>query len=322
MLATPLNVSILQALDAGAKQQAELIRATGVPAQTTLRAQLKRLVGVGAIDKQRRNRFPGTLEYELATAGSDLLFVTDVLERWLGSAPEGPLHLDGNAAKAAIKALAEAWSSTMLRALASGPLSLTELDGIIGSLSYPSLERRLTSLRLAGLVEARHGNGRGTPYAVTDWLRHGVVPLAAATRWEDRHLPQKSVPLGRLDVETIFLLAAPMLRPRRQSPGSCRLAAEIPVEKRSRLSGVVIEVENGAVASCTTDLKRNAHALATGSVDAWLEVVTGGALDGIELGGNRGLARALIERFHRDLSGTDRRPALDSPAPIREDQPK
>ncbi len=43
----------------------------------------------------------------------------------------------------------------MLRALAAGSLSLTELDRLIGALSYPSLERRLVAMRLAGLVGAR-----------------------------------------------------------------------------------------------------------------------------------------------------------------------
>jgi DNA-binding HxlR family transcriptional regulator len=179
LLAAPLNVSILRALAEGPRQQSELRQAAGSPAQTTLRAQLRHLVEIGAVEMQRRNDFPGALDYELTAAGGGLLDVLLVLEAWLEKA-HPPLTLGGNEAKAAVKALAEGWSTTMLWALAGGPLSLTELDRAIGAVSYPSLERRLSALRLAALVKPAPNRGRGTPYAVTDWLRQAVAPLTAA----------------------------------------------------------------------------------------------------------------------------------------------
>ena len=100
----------------------------------------------------------------------------------------------------------------MLRALASGSLSLTELDGLIGALSYPSLERRLVAMRLAGLVEPVADAAKGIPYAVTGWLRQGVAPLAVAIRWERCYLPDDTEPIKRIDAETGLLLSAPMLR--------------------------------------------------------------------------------------------------------------
>ncbi|HXS47363.1 MAG TPA: winged helix-turn-helix transcriptional regulator, partial [Solirubrobacterales bacterium] len=133
LLASPLNILILRALSEGPKRQTELRRVAGAPAQTTLRAHLQGLSEIDAIVKSRRNRFPGVLEFELTEAGRDLLSVTTALGRWLRCAPEGPLELGSDAAKAAVKALADGWSTTMLRALAAGPLSLTELDHIIGS---------------------------------------------------------------------------------------------------------------------------------------------------------------------------------------------
>ena len=47
----------------------------------------------------------------------------------------------------------------MMRALAARPMSLTELDSGITELSYPALERRLSSMRIAGLVEAQRERG-------------------------------------------------------------------------------------------------------------------------------------------------------------------
>ena len=66
-------------------------------------------------------------------------------------------------------------------------------------------------MRLAGQVEPLPGNGRGTPYAVTDWLRRGVGPLAAAARWERRNRPTETAPIGALDVEAAFLLRPSLL---------------------------------------------------------------------------------------------------------------
>jgi DNA-binding HxlR family transcriptional regulator len=305
LLAAPLNVAILRALAAGPKQQTELRHETGAPAQTTLRAQLKRLEQAGALEKRRRNRFPGVLEYELSPAGRELLFVADTVECWLERAPAGPLPLGGNAAKAAIKALAEGWSTTMLRALAGNPLSLTELDQVIASLSYPSLERRLAAMRLAGQVEARPGNGRGTPYSVTAWAREAVGPLAAATRWERRHMPRMTPPLGRIDAEAVFLLTAPLLRLPGGLSGSCRMAVELPGKNGRRLAGVVVTAKKGRIQSCTSRLQGTPDAWALGSATAWLDAMVRADTQSIEPGGDGRLARALLESLNRALFGAE-----------------
>jgi DNA-binding HxlR family transcriptional regulator len=319
LLATPLNVLVLRALAEGPKQQAELRRAAGLPAQTTLRAQLKRLTDVGAVEKHRRNRFPGVHEYELTAAGRDLLFVADVLERWLERAPDGPLALGENAAKAAIKALAEGWSTTMLRVLAAGPLSLTELDGIITSLSYPALERRLAAMRLASLVKARASDGRGTPCGVTNWLRQGVAPLASAIRWERRHLPRDTAPIARLDIEAAFLLALPLLRLPSDVSGSCRMAAEMANGGERRLAGAMIELRNGKIASCATQLRGDPDAWALGSAPAWLDALIARDADRLELGGDCQLASALVDALHQVLFASVSPTALDLESSISDD---
>lgn len=307
LLAAPLNVLILQALAEGPKQQAELRRDTGSPAQTTLRAQLKRLVEIGAISKQRRNHFPGVLEYELTGAGEELSFVAVSLERWLEISPSGPLSFGDNAAKAAIKALVESWSTKMLRALAARPLSLTELDRIIGDFSYPALERRLGAMRLAGQVQARPSAGRGTPYAVTEWARRGVAPLTAAARWERRHLPATTAPIGRHDAEAALLLAMPLLRLSAEVTGSCRMGVEFTNGNRQRLAGAIVEVEAGQVVSCSTQLQGHPDAWALGVPAAWLNAVIETDDSGLELGGDCRLARSLLKGLHNALFGDKKR---------------
>jgi DNA-binding HxlR family transcriptional regulator len=305
LLGAPANVLILEALADGPKPQSELRRDVGSPAQTTLRAHLKALAQIGALERHRRNRFPGALECELTAAGKELLPVLDVLRRWLAGAPGGSLEPGDRAARAAIKALADGWSATMLRALAATSLSLTELDRLISSLSYPSLERRLATMRLAGLVEPRPPNGRGTPYAITEWQRLGVAPLAAAARWESRNLVPHAPPIAPLDIEAAFLLAVPRLRLPGERSGSCRLAAEIRHGRSRRLGGVTVAIgPDGKIGSCTTSLDGTADAWAFGSPAAWLSAVIDNDLSGLELGGVRSLGRALVEGLHDSLFGT------------------
>jgi DNA-binding HxlR family transcriptional regulator len=303
LLAVPSNVLILKALEHQSWRQADLRRKVGFPAQTTLRGQLKGLEKSGVVVKHPVNHFPRVLEYRLTSAGKDLLMVVGVLERWLSAAPEGALDLEGSGAKAAIKALADGWSTTMLRALAASPLSLTELDRVIAPLSYPSLERRLASMRLAGLVVARPGRsrGHGTPYGVTDWLKRGVAPLATAIRWERKHAPRVSTPLNHLEVETSFLLGLPLLKLPTDLNGCCRLAAELSSGPRRALSGTTVEVDRGSVVACTTELVGRPDAWALGSAGAWLDSMIDGEIIGLELGGDCRLARELVDRLHITL---------------------
>jgi len=285
----------------GPTRLVDLRRECGSPAQTTLRAHLRELEDLGAIAKQRRNRFPGALEYELQPPGIELLFVLEVLERWLEQAPEGPLEFGSRGAKAATKALVEAWSSTMLRALAARPLSLTELDGVISGLNYPSLERRLAAMRLAGQVVACADQSNGTPYRVTEWLRMGIAPLAAAARWERRHAPDSSAAIARVDAEAAFLLTLPLVHLPAELSGSCRMGVEMRNGDERRLVGATAKVEQGKIAFCTVRLLGDADAWATGSVMGWLHAVTGADTDGLQLGGDQHLVRMVIEGLHKVL---------------------
>lgn len=309
LLGTPLNFHVLQALEDGPKQQVDLRRATGSPAQTTLRAHLKELAEAGTIVKKRANRFPGTLEFELTAAGRDLLAVAATLERWLGSAPEGPLSLGTETGKAAVKALCNGWSTTMLRALATRPLSLTELDRIISAFNYPSLERRLAAMRLVGQVQARRGNGTGTPYAVTDWTRRAVGPLLAAIRWECRRVPERTPPPTRIDAEAAFLLAVPLLRLPADLSGSCRLAVELSNGRKHKLAGVLVTVEDGRITGCATRLDGCPDAWTSGSFATWLTALLKADTKSLETGGDGALVRSLLDGLHLalfDLPATDR----------------
>jgi DNA-binding HxlR family transcriptional regulator len=301
LLAIPLNVSILRALADEPKRLMDLRREAGSPPQTTLRKHLRGMTEIGALEKRRQNDFPGTLEYELGPAGPDLLAVAEVLTDWLAGSADGPLRLGDHAAKSVITALVEAWATHMLRALAARPLSLTELDDLISGVSYPSLERRLAAMRLAGLVEAVPSEGRGTPYAVTEWARLAVAPITAAVRWEQRYLREEVRPLGKHDAEAAFLLAVPMLRLPADLSGACRLSVEVQNGKGPALAGVLVDVEAGRIASCGSRLEGNAAAWASGSGPAWLRAVISRETGSLEMGGDTQLAKSFLDDLHGAL---------------------
>ena len=304
LLAVPLNAHVLRALGQEPRSLVDLRRAAGSPPQTTMRGHLKVLMEAGILERRRQNDFPGSVDYELGQPGRDLLVVAAVVRDWLARSPEGPLELGSPAAKSVIKALVEGWSTGVIRALAARPFSLTELSSIITGISYPSLERRLGAMRLAGQIERCPGNGRGTPYAVTGWLRHAIAPLTAAARWERRHLPTETPPLAKIDVESAFLLTIPTLRLPEELSGSCRLAVELgSADGEARFGGIVAAVEEGRVVSCVSRLAGSADGWVSGSPAGWLRAVIEGESDDLEVGGDCELARDVLAELHGTLFG-------------------
>lgn len=302
LLATPLNLMIVRALEECPMRLAELRRATGLPAQTTLRGHLASLGEVGVVRKRPTTQMPYAVENELTEMGRDLLEVARQLETWLARAPERPISLESGAAKGVVKAFVDGWGSTMMRGLAARPMSLTELDRRIPDLSYPALERRLASMRMAGLIEACPGDGAGTPYAVTDWARHGVVPLAAASRCESIHMHGRAAPLTELDIEAAFMLATPLVSLPGSVAGSCQLEVEAdPALARSQ-AGVRVKVEGGKVVSCESGLGPNPGAFAAGSASMWFSAVKEGTADLLRFGGAGQLAERLVTGLHSALA--------------------
>jgi DNA-binding HxlR family transcriptional regulator len=304
LLSVPLNVHVLKALEGGPKPLIDLRRVVGSPPQTTMRGHLQALTELGVLERRRVTDFPGKVEYELTRSGRELIALGEVVQAWLNLAPDQPLALGGVAAKSVIKALIEGWTSSLVRALAARPLALTELDRLIGSLNYPSLERRLSAMRLAGLIEVCRSEGRRTPYTVTTWLRQAMGPLVAAASWERQQLSSNVVPLTRIDFEATFFLGVPLAELPSDLSGSCRLSVEFPNGSRGEPVGVMVGVRRGQIESCVSRLRGHPDAWASGSTAAWLQAVRLRDEDLLEVGGDWALAKALIEQIHRAFFAT------------------
>jgi len=249
---------------------------------------------------------PYAVENELTAAGSALLSVANTIEAWLTRAPRGPIALGSVPAKAAIRALIGGWGSTMLHALVTRPLSLTELDGLIEGLSYHAVERRLSAMRAARQVERLPEQGQSTPYAVTDWARQAVAPLAVAGRCECRHIEGETEPPTGLDIEAVFLLAVPLASLPEDASGPCLLGVDTgavdAVEGERRLAGVRVGVDRGRVATCVSRLEEEPRTWAVGTVESWLDAIIDRQLDRLRIGGaDAELAQELVGAIHDAL---------------------
>jgi DNA-binding HxlR family transcriptional regulator len=307
LFASPLNSSILRALADGPMRLAELRDCVGGPAETTLRGYLRDLVDIGVVTKVERRTMPYSVSRELTEAGRDLLFVLDVLETWLARSPQGEIALGTDAAKAAIKGLADGWGSAILRALAAQPLSLTALDNTIVDISYPALERRLYTMRITGQIETVESDGAGTPYAITPWARRGIAPLAAAGRWERLHLGDETEPVTWLEVEAAFLMSLPLVALPESADGDCVLAVDTKEEDK-RIAGVHLVVERGEIVSCDADLGAETPNFALGSATAWLDAVIDRKSSELHIRGDCELVLDLVQGINDALFAVPTRP--------------
>ncbi len=298
LLATPLNLMVLRALAERPMRLAELRRATGLPAQTTLRGHLASLEQLGVLRKRPTDQMPYAVENELTPMGRELLDVSAELGRWLSHAPEGPVALDTSAGKGIIRALIDGWGSKIMRSLGATQMSLTELDRLIPELSYPALERRLSSMRMAGLIEARESSGAGTPYAMTDWARRGIAPLAAASRCERVHLRGSSPPITQAEIEAAFLVATPLVGLPAGTTGTCQLEVEADPTEARRQAGVAVTVERGRVIYCKSELAQAPGDFAVGSPARWFGAIREGTAHLLRFGGNRRVAEGVVVALH------------------------
>jgi len=303
VLATPLNVMVLRALSRKPMRLAELRQATGLPAQTTLRGHLTSLAEIGLASKRPTTQMPYAVENELTPMGTAVIEVAEQLERWLRLAPEGAISLESGGARGLVKAFVDGWGSTMLRGLAARPMSLTELDRQIPELSYPALERRLSSMRMAGLIEAHQGSGGGTPYGVTEWARRGVLPLAMAADCEARYLAGVAPAVSRIDIEAAFMLATPLIGLPPEANGNCRLEVETTLDHTREAVAVEVAVEAGRVVSCDPEGNANSVAFASGSAGRWFHAIKDGTAGLLSFGGPRRLGEDLVNGLHAALLG-------------------
>ncbi len=241
--------------------------------------------------------------YEVSPEGRDALFVAFVVERWLQSAPQGPVPFDSKEAERAISALVEGWSMTVVHMLAREPMTPRELDQAIDNLGRRGLRRHLAAMQSVGLIEALNNTDDEPIYAATDWLRSGIAPLIAAARVERRNPLKGMAPIDPLDVEAGFRLSLALIELPKELSGTCRLGLNLEDERRSGLTGITAKIEEGYVISCTPGLSKEVDAWAAASAEDWLDTVIEPDAKRVRTGGDRWLPSALLVALHKTLFG-------------------
>lgn len=240
--------------------------------------------------------------FRVSSGGREALFVASVVERWLQSAPHGPVSFDGPEAEGTVAALAESWSATVVHMLAREPMTLPELDAAIEGLGRRPLKRHLEAMQSAGQVEALAESGEAI-YALTDWARAGIAPLIASARLERRHPMEGMAPIDALDVDAGFRLSLPLLTLPKELSGVCRLGLNLDETERSALTGVTARIEEGRVVSCHDGLGIKANAWAAATAADWLDTVVEPDAKLVRTGGDRWLSGALLDGLHKTLFG-------------------
>jgi DNA-binding HxlR family transcriptional regulator len=294
LLAAPLNVHMLEALQQEPIGLSELHYAIGSPPRSTMRVYTQGLERLGLLERRRQKEFPATAKYGITKAGHSLLVVAAFLRDWLEEAPEGPVLLGSIAGRSGTKALIGGWSSSIIRGVAARPLTLTELNMVIPRISYPTLERKLSAMRSAKLVEPDPGNSQGIPYRATAWLCRAVVPLVSAAAWERQYVPEPAA-IGRTEVEATFLLSFPVISLGPEVTGRCRLSVEVRGGATPTYAGVLVGIEKGRVVSCSSNLEGDVQASISGTPVAWLRQMNGGPPGQLEVDGSRTFAGKLTE---------------------------
>ncbi len=298
-----LNARILRAHRDTPLSSGGIERRLGWAPKASLRLATANMREIGALAvDDRGSDSQGTVTH-LTEAGSGLLDLADVLERWLGQSPFGPMPLHDTPARGMVRALVAGWDSTIVRSLAERPQTLSELSASIPEHSYPTLKRRLAKLRSANLVSPVGEGGRTTALEATLWLRHAIGPISAAARWEQEYLAEPG-PIARHEVEAAFLLVVPLLRLSGSASGVCALAGPTPGEQREEpgVAAVSLELDRGRVVSCVSGAKRNPTAWALGTPGAWFDAIVDGEVESLRLGGDDpALALEVVKGMHEAL---------------------
>ncbi len=240
--------------------------------------------------------------FRVSSGGREALFVAFVVERWLQSAPHGPVPFDGPEAEWTVATLAESWSATVVHMLAREPMTLTELDAAIEGVGRRAVRRHLEAMQSTGQVEALTESGEAI-YALTDWARAGIAPLIASARLERRNPMEGMAPIDALDVDAGFRLSLPLLTLPKELSGMCRLGLNLDETQRSAMTGVTARIEEGRVVSCHDGLDIKANAWAAATAADWLDTVVEPDAKRVRTGGDRWLSGALLDSLHKTLFG-------------------
>ena len=292
VLSDSLNLAVLRQLRDGPLMASELLDELRASRATRFK-RLLQLEELGLIVREKHSGWPPPTYCRLSEAGRGLLAVAERFEVWF--ARRQWRQGGGEIERArAIKALASGWCSTLVRWLAEGPRSATELEALTPpETSHHDVKRALSALSESGLAERLPRRiGRRHPYSLTPSGRETAAPLAAAIHWERGLLWEPDPAREALAAETLLYMAAPLVAMPLEIEGACTML----IEDEGGISAAIADGRVVAGLPITTgDVK--AEALGTGR--DWLTVLATGTLGPLETRGDDKLIALLVLALHQ-----------------------
>jgi DNA-binding HxlR family transcriptional regulator len=195
----------------------------------------------------------------------------------------------------ALDLVGDKWTLLIIRDLAAGPRRFVELQRVLPGISTEQLRSRLNRMVADGLLTRQRY--REVPprvdYELTERSRELMPVLGALARWGYDWTWTAPRQGEDVNVGAILRLAPGLLAPPRDLRGTVDLVVVGGDEDRTyRLTAADGRVE------ITERPQGAADAVASGSVDAWVEALgPDGSIGGLEITGKRGLAEALLQGF-------------------------
>ncbi len=227
-------------------------------------------------------------------------FAAARLERWLAECPEGPLA-PSHEARPVLTALVDGWDSTAIHALAAGPVTVGDVAEAIGAPRLEPAAAALREMQETDLVELLPEPGGDPRFVPTEWLRRSIGPLGATALVEIEETPEGARPIDRFDVEAAFRLTLPLI-PRLDPAIShlCRLVVTMP-DRRADQGGVLALIEQGEIASVSSDLTIHSPTFASGTPSGWVETLIDPSKPQLSVGGNLEVLGDLLHGLHELL---------------------
>lgn len=269
---------ILMALGEGPRRTKELVDRVPHYAPRTIYRYTDKLVQLGLVDRDEQGGVPSVVTYDLAGPGSEL---HDLLQSsttsWLSRNEGGEITVQ---AWASLGMLAELWDLGIIDELSRGGRSVTELSRRIRDLSYHQINRRISQLMTGGFLEKHAGIGTSKLFQLTAKSRRELSLVAAIGRWRKRQLgaPTDSA-LTEEEMTTILRATLPLAELPSQTERYVMLVVEDGPGSRETIGTVI--ARDGDVRFDQAAAEKT-EARARGDVEAWLEVLLDGSLDGID----------------------------------------
>ena len=113
-----------------------------------------------------------------------------------------------------------------------------------------------------------------------------------------------TAPIARIDVESAFMLVAPMVGLCEGTSGFCQLAVEAGGRHAGQpWAGAQMTVEEGKIVSCVARLEARPENWVLAPASAWLDAVIGRETDQLHFGGDGDLGRDIVHGLHDALFG-------------------